>query len=131
MQTKLRALLAIIGGLASILVLETGALFNAVNMVSSRPVPKPLIYVFGSLLAVGVGVVYLPAFCAQQRCGERIIDSLCRLPPVDDDQFMNACEKRAKLKSILGLDASFTGNLESGLVLLTPLIGSVFTTFVR
>ena len=41
------------------------------------------------------------------------------------------CSKRDKLKSMLGLDASAKANLESGVLILTPLIGGAITTFLR
>jgi hypothetical protein len=132
MQTMLRALLAVLGGLASILVLDTGALFNALNASpANSQVPSQQIYIFGSLLVVGLGVLYLPALSAQHRCGEYFVNRLCPLPEMSDDLFLNACDKRKRLEGILDLDAGFFANLESALVLVAPLLGSVFTTFMH
>ena len=132
LQSMLRGLLAVLGGLVTVAVLELGALINAIN--AFRPgeeVPSEIIFVAASLFAAGLAVLYLPAFSALQHAGQHLVDMLSPLPSVGDDAFVVACDKRDRLRSMLGIDTSAKANLESGVLTLTPLIGGAVTTFVR
>ncbi|MDP8972489.1 MAG: hypothetical protein M3N45_04770 [Actinomycetota bacterium] len=100
LQNQLRGLLAILGGLVTVGVIEQGALLNALNALPDENAPGELIFVFASLLAAGLAVLYLPTFSALQRAGHSfLIFSLhCRAsamtpssPPARSATVSNRC----------------------------------------
>ena len=132
LQGELRSLLAIVGGVVTLRVLENGAFIQAVNFFQpeQESVPAEVLYPYGALLAAAIAILYIPAFSALQRYGHDVEEHLCPLPPVADPTFITICDKRSRLEAMLGLDASAKKNLESGVLILTPLIGSILTTFL-
>jgi hypothetical protein len=93
--------------------------------------PPQFVLVFGAYGSVITGLVYGPAWTAVQRRGRLLCNAMYPLRDLDDrDAILSRAADRQKLEQILGLDQSIISDLQSGLVILAPLLASAVAAFL-
>jgi hypothetical protein len=132
----LRRFLTVLGGVLTLSILAIGALAKAYNSFHDAPgsaverIPPELLLVFGGVWAGVVTVLYLPTHNAIERMGETILDDLSPLPAMTDAGFVDAVERREKVGGVLHLGGTARSKLEDGVIILSPLIGAIFSSFL-
>lgn len=136
LQAFLRRFLAVVGGLLTLGILGVGALFQAYNAynAANRPqieqTPTELLLVLGGIWAGVVAGLYIPAQAAIERRGRAIVDGLCPFPAVASPAFAGDLDRRERLGGALGLGGTARSRLEDGVLILSPLIGGILSSFI-
>jgi hypothetical protein len=133
---RLRGFLAVLGGMVTLAVVVSGARYQAENAFNEqfRPdvgtTPTQVLLVLGALLAGVLTLVYLPVRGALDALGHDLLDHYCPVPAVAGDDFRPGLERRREFSELLGLGSSARADLESAIVILSPLLGSLVATFL-
>ncbi|MFI7696937.1 hypothetical protein ACIBQ6_48255 [Nonomuraea sp. NPDC049655] len=113
----LRRLLGAVGLLVALATLALGA--------SPAPSPQGAVLIFGGNGSLLVALAYVPARAALREAATRLCDGLLPLGDADDAATVVArAEERAKLEQILEVDHNLMTDLQTGLVILGPLLSS-------
>ncbi|HZM75242.1 MAG TPA: hypothetical protein VFC19_05920 [Candidatus Limnocylindrales bacterium] len=117
-------LLVVLGGLVALLVAAQASAYARYER------PSTLLTVgFGVYASVMVAVAYAPAAERLRRKGLSLIDVWLPLPP-EPGELLDAAEKRARAEALLGTDKSVFGDLQTNLVVVTPLIAAAVSALL-
>jgi hypothetical protein len=138
LRQLLQRLLPAEGSLVALSTLATGAVLTLQQSLGTGPepeaasgLPPQFVLVFGGVGSLLVGLFYVPAATALQRRGERLRDRLLPLEKAHEvSAILGLAEDRHKLEQLLGIDRSAFADLQTGLVILGPLLASAATTFL-
>ena len=100
-------------------------------MAPSQVDPPQTVVVFGGAGSLVVGLVYVPAANALRRRARLLCDELFDLRcSADADALLTRLDERHRLEVLLGADAGAFSDLQSGLVVLAPLLASAAALLV-
>lgn len=132
-----RMLQRLLGAIGSLVALSTLALGAATAVRMSLPaVPGPerapqTVLIFGGAGSVLVALVYGPAIAALQDRGRRLCAELFPVHEVTEaSAILSRVEDHNRMAQILGVDRSIATDLQTGLVVLGPLLASAASTFL-
>jgi hypothetical protein len=93
--------------------------------------PPQFVLIFGAFGSTLVGLIYGPAWTALQRRGRLLRDEMFPLREVDDvTKIVSIAADRHRLDQMLGLNRGFLADLQSGLVILAPLLAGAVAAFL-
>jgi hypothetical protein len=116
----LNQLLTILGSLVVLVVLV-----NAAGLRRGRPqIPAGAVIFAGAAATVLVALMYVPTATILRRRSAAYVDEHFCLERVERAQLVAAAEERMKLEAILGLDRTTFGELQSALLIVSPLLAS-------
>ena len=93
--------------------------------------PAQFVLIFGAFGSTLVGLIYGPAWSALQRRGRLLRDTMFPLGEVDKGvQIVSFAADRQALEQLLGLNRAFLADLQSGLVILAPLLAGAVAAFL-
>jgi hypothetical protein len=138
LRQLLQRLLAAAGSLVALLTLAFGA---GAAMLRSLPAGSEqsgftqagpqFVLVFGGVGSLLVALFYVPAAAALQRRGQRLCDDLFPLTDAEEaSAILSVAEDRHKLEQLLGLDRGVFADLQTGLVILGPLLAGAAAAFL-
>lgn len=138
LRRLLQRLLPAEGSLVALSTLATGAVLalqQSLRTVSepdaASGLPPQFVLVFGGAGSLLVALFYVPAATALQRRGERLRDKLLPLEKAHEvSAILGLAEDRHKLEQLLGIDRSAVADLQTGLIILGPLLASAAATFL-
>jgi hypothetical protein len=133
LRRLLQRLLAAVGSLVALAVLQTGTLM-ALDRSAHAPSgngPPQYVLVFGGVGSLLVALIYVPAWAAVQRSGLLLRDELFPMRDLEEPAaVLSMAEDRQKLERILGGDRSVFADIQTGLVILAPLLASAAASFL-
>ncbi|GAA4972862.1 hypothetical protein HD597_005042 [Nonomuraea thailandensis] len=122
-----RLLRRLLGAVGSLVALATLALGASPAPLSSRGI----ILIFGGTGSLLVALAYGPARAALREAGHRLCDELVPLRDADDAAtVLGRAEERMKLEQVLEVDHNLMTDLQTGLVILGPLLSSAAAAFL-
>ena len=138
LRQLLQRLLAAVGSLVALSTLSTGA---DLAMERSQPLgsaaagsahlPPQFVLIFGGLGSLLVALFYVPAASALQRRGQRLCDQQFPLnEAAEASAILSVAEDHQKLEQILGADRGVIADLQTGLIILSPLLASAAAAFL-
>jgi len=138
LRQLLQRLLAAVGSLVALSTLSTGADLAMERSQSSGSaaagsahLPPQFVLVFGGLGSLLVALFYVPAASALQRRGQRLCDELFPLnEAAEASAILSVAEDRQKLEQLLGADRGVIADLQTGLIILGPLLASAAAAFL-
>lgn len=93
--------------------------------------PPQFVLVFGAYGSLLVGVVYVPAWTAVQRRGQRLCNELFPLRGINERRaILDGVGERQKLEQVLGLDRGILTDLQGGMIILAPLLAAAAAAFL-
>jgi hypothetical protein len=93
--------------------------------------PPQFVLIFGAFGSTLVGLIYGPAWTALQRRGRLLRDTMFPLREVDEaTKIVSLAGDRQTLDQMLGLSRGFLADLQSGLVILAPLLAGAVAAFL-
>ena len=135
LKETLNLCLVLLGSLLSLAVIAAAAERQAVEAFGKLQNPSykvdsdfPADYVtlYGLLLSVLVGLVYMPAHVTLRAVGVRFRDKLVPMvEPSDMDAWSKRLGERRAFEDLLNLQAGAGANLKAGIVALTPLLATL------
>jgi hypothetical protein len=131
-RERLAQILLALGLTVGALTLATGALRNAVlayGTQTSRQFPAFESLLGGAVATVLLATFYFPAYFALQRTSQRLADSTYPLTWVDQPD-QNWYTDRTNFITLLKLEVDPVQSFRTGVVILTPLIGSLLATLL-
>jgi hypothetical protein len=132
LRRYLRRFLGILGGFIGLAILATGALRNAEAAVGIEFLSESVI-LYGALFTALVAAYYVPAFSAVENLAMRIRDHAFRIPTIGEGhstaaEAVDQLNDREVYGRALQLGGTARGNLESILLVFTPLLTSMITS---
>ncbi|MFG6195067.1 hypothetical protein [Nonomuraea sp. JJY05] len=122
-----RLLRRLLGAVGSLVALATLALGASPAPLSSRGV----VLIFGGTGSLLVALAYVPARAALREAATHLCDDLLPFEDAGDvATVLSRAEERAKLEQVLGVDHNFMTDLQTGLVILGPLLSSAAAAFL-
>ena len=117
--------------IASTGLINTAALRKAylAHYLSPEQFPSELVLLYGAGITVIVALIYVPAFLAWRDRARAFIDQVYQLPP-DARPAQDWSEGRARLRELLGADATVAKTLAAAFGILAPLATSLVGVFV-
>lgn len=86
---------------------------------------------FGAAGSLLVGLAYLPSAAALRNRGQVLCDELFPLRKADEaTTVLRVAEERQRLEQLLGVDRSGFAELQSGLIILGPVLASAAAAFL-
>lgn len=133
-----RLLQRLLPALGSLVALSTLALGAAMAMRTDplprsavAALPAEAVIFFGASGSMLVGLAYLPSATALRNRGQLLCDDLFPLRKADEAAtILRLAEERQRLEQLLGVDRSAFAELQSGLVILGPLLASAAAVFL-
>lgn len=133
-----RLLQRLLPALGSLVALSTLALGAAMAMGPEPPagsgvaaLPEEAVTFFGAGGSLLVGLAYLPSATALRNRGQALSDDLFPLRKAEEAAaVLRLAEERQRLEQLLGVDRSAFGELQSGLIILGPLLASADAAFL-
>jgi hypothetical protein len=125
LRQLLQRLLAAVGALVTVVTLEFGALLALERSVHSQFGNRPpqFVLVYGGIGSLLVALAYAPGWTALQHRCNRLCDELFPMDCLDEASTILARSgDRQKLEQILGADRGLLADMQSGVVILAPLI---------
>lgn len=125
-----RRLLPAVGSLVALSTLALGAaieLQNSLpsNAASGEVTPPEIVLIFGGVGSLVVAVLYAPAASALNLQARNLCHQLINLDDAEDaDGVLELGEKRRRLEQLLEVDRGVLADLQTGLIVLGPLIAS-------
>src|SRR6266487_3344266 len=132
LRRLLQRLLTAVGSLVALSTLALGAaLAEGCARSGEGQLPPQTVLIFGGVGSVLVALAYGPASTALNNRGQRLCDELFPLSEADEPAaILSRAEDRNKLEQLLGVDRSIVADLQTGLVILGPLIASAAATLL-
>jgi hypothetical protein len=137
LRQLLQRLLLALGSLVALSTLALGPSVNLLRKLAESPhfrvhqLPPQFVLVFGGLGSLFVALYYAPAATAIQRRGQQLCDDLFPLAEADEAAtILTVADDRRKLEQLLGVDRTVAADLQTGLVILGPLLASAATAFL-
>jgi hypothetical protein len=119
LRRLLGRLLAMFGSLVLLV-----TMVNAAGLNWGSSVPRSAVVFSGGAAAALVGIVYIPTAALLRRRGAVFVDEHFSLAAVGRAELVAAADQRARLEAILALDRSTLGELQAGLLIISPLLAS-------
>jgi hypothetical protein len=124
----LRRLIWMLAVSLTLIILETGVLRNAMaDWYHEPPYPSVRMWIYGGYFSVLIALAYVPTHLVLRTCGRRIRDIFC-CTYLDVDERGRA--QREYFNVLLSLNTNVGGVLKSGLPLVAPIAGNVFTVLL-
>jgi hypothetical protein len=136
LRSALRRVTIVLGVVVSLVVFATGGYLNAVSAYAehhpsvSAP-PQAGLLVYGALFVAVLVALFLPVFNALRQRADDIVNESAKLEPPQSPTLIETLQRRAALRTALGLDESPRVLLERGLIVLSPLFSAAIATFVN
>jgi hypothetical protein len=138
LRRLLQRLLTAVGSLVALSTLALGASLAAQQSPlagcahsAGGQLPPQTVLIFGGIGSALVALAYVPASTALNNRGQRLCDQLFPLAEADEPAaILSRAEDRNKMEQLLGVDRSIAADLQTGLVILGPLIASAATAFL-
>jgi hypothetical protein len=138
LRELLQRLLAALGALVALWTFTIGAgivLQRALAAGSAQgdvtSAPQQLVLIFGGVGSLLVALFYVPAATALQRRGQNLCEELFSLHEAKEGSaILSLAEDRHKLEQLLGIDRGVVADLQTGLAILGPLLGSAAAAFL-
>lgn len=138
LRQLLQRLLAAVGSLVALWTLAFGAGAEMLRSLAAgsghsgvTQAPPEIVLVFGGVGSLLVALFYVPAATALQRRGQSLCDELFPLAKADEaSAILSVAEDRHKLEQLLGMDRSVFADLQTGLVILGPLLAGAAAAFL-
>lgn len=135
LRRLLQRLLAALGSLVALSTLALGA----ARAMRPQPLPSSAaaalpaegVIFFGAAGSLLVGLAYGPSASALRNRAQRLCDELFPLRKADEaSDVLRLADERQRLEQLLGVDRSLLAELQSGLVILGPLLASAAAAFL-
>ncbi|HEV7656199.1 MAG TPA: hypothetical protein VGP36_15910 [Mycobacteriales bacterium] len=137
LRRVLQRILAAVGTLVALSTVATAAVIALGQQgarAAGRPVPQTpaeVVVVFGGAGSLLVALIYAPAAVAVSDRARRLCDELFPLRGAEEPaDILAVAESRRTLESFLGADRGLLADLQTGLVVLAPLLASGFAVFL-
>jgi hypothetical protein len=135
LRRLLQRLLPALGSLVALSTLALGAAMAMGPEPSAgsgvAALPREAVTFFGAGGSLLVGLAYLPSATALRNRGQALCDDLFPLRKAEEAAaVLRLAEERQRLEQLLGADRSAFGELQSGLIILGPLLASAAATFL-
>jgi hypothetical protein len=125
-----RLLRRLVAALGTLVTLSTLALGAALRMKGALTLPTEAVVIFGASGSLLVGLAYGPANTTIRRAGDRLARLIAPFEMAQGHDLVARAEDRQKIDQILGLDQNMLTDLQSGIVVLAPLLASAATVFL-
>ena len=138
LRRLLRRLLTAVGSLVALSTLALGAAFALEQSLpagsahsQTEPLAPQTVLIFGGVGSALVAAAYGPASTALKTWAQRVCDDLFPFSHADEAAvILDLADSRSKLERLLGADRSVAADLQTGLVILGPLLTSAATAFL-
>lgn len=135
LRQLLQRLLVAVGSLVALSTLALGASLAAHQALpegaGGAVLPPQSVLIFGGAGSLLVALVYGPASTALQTRGRRLCEELFPLRESNEAEVvLSRVGDRHKLEQFLGVDRGVAADLQTGLVILGPLLASTAATFL-
>lgn len=132
LRDALQRLLRLTGATIALSTLSTGALQQALveNSAFVRSFPSQLVLLWGAGATVILMLAYVPAYLNLRGLGNALIDRLLPMPGLGSDAWFKWDLRRRSLSSYLQLDQNLLDRLESGILILAPLISAAISVAI-
>lgn len=135
LRQLLQRLLAAVGSLVALSTLAAGAVLALQRSLPADPgatqLPSQTVLIFGGAGSLLIALFYVPAATALQRRGQTLCDELFPLNNADEAAtILSLAEDHHKLEQLLGVDRGVIADLQTGLVILSPLLASAAGAFL-
>jgi len=127
--TLRRLLAGLLAALGVQVTLETLALGAALQL-GSEPASAAVVIVFGVASSVVVGVAYAPANGALRAAARALCRAVVPFSEVSPADLPGRTEDRRRLEQALGVDRGLFADLQSGVIVLAPLLASAAAAFL-
>jgi hypothetical protein len=127
LRRLLQRLLAAVGSLVALVTLQASALLALERSLNTSFGHRPpqFVLIFGAVGSLLVAQAYVPGWTALQREGHRLCDELFPMGSLDEaSAILSTAEGRQKLEQVLGVDRSMLTDMQTGLIILAPLLAS-------
>ena len=133
LQRLLQRLLIVAGTVVALTTFTTGTWWLLEHSLHAPYGDRPpqFVLVFGAYGSLLVGVVYVPAWTAVQRRGQRLSNELFPLSGLKERRaILDEVGERQKLEQVLGLDRGILTDLQGGMIILAPLLAAAAAAFL-
>lgn len=130
---QLQRFFGVLGGLISLLTLDTGALRNAVinsGLAEPSEFPTEWVLVYGAFFTVLVAVSYIPTYTYLTLVGRRICDAFFPLADVNPESVGEWHANRRSLEQILRVQEGVSERLQASLVVFAPLLSGIISVLL-
>jgi hypothetical protein len=128
----LRGFLNALGVMVALIVFSAGAFIAAMQaFLKDREIPSEVNLLYGAFFAAAVGLIFFPAHSAVRGAAARVLEHWCSIPNPDHPEFIDRLERRNRLGTLLQLGESTRENFEKGLVIASPLLAGLISTFIH
>lgn len=98
------------------------------NALNDREVLSSItVILYGAFCSALIAAIYVPAFSAATAAARQLIGSLVPLEGLGVAEWIDASEKRMKLRKLLGVEATAWERLTGSIAVLSPLAGSAIS----
>jgi hypothetical protein len=126
LRRLLAGLLAALGAQVALATLALGAALQ----LGSQPASSAAVVVFGAASSVLVAVAYAPAEGALRAAARALCRTVVPLPEVSPAELPARAEDRRRLEQALGVDRGLFADLQSGVIVIAPLLASAAAAFL-
>jgi lysylphosphatidylglycerol synthetase-like protein (DUF2156 family) len=133
LQRLIQRLLIVAGTVVALTTFTTGTWWLLEHSLHAPYGDRPpqFVLVFGAYGSLLVGVVYVPAWTAVQRRGQRLSNELFPLSGIKERRaILDEVGERQKLEQVLGLDRGILTDLQGGMIILAPLLAAAAAAFL-
>ncbi len=133
LRRLLQRLLAAVGSVVALVTFAAGTWWLLERSLHTQFGSRPpqFVLIFGAFGSTLVGLIYGPAWTALQRRGRLLCDTMFPLRGVDQEaEIVSRAAERQTLEQMLGLNRGFLADLQSGLVILAPLLAGAVAAFL-
>jgi hypothetical protein len=135
LRRLLQRLLPAMGSLVALSTLALGAAMaigtEPLPSSSVAALPKEAVIFFGATGSLLVGLAYLPSAAVLRTRGQVLCDELFPLRKADEAAtVLRLAEERQRLEQLLGVDRSAFAELQSGLIILGPVLAGAAAAFL-
>jgi hypothetical protein len=133
-REMLQRFLLILGTLVALTTLMTSSLRNAVIVAgASTPENFPVIgsLIYGAYFTLVLIILYFPAYSQLLESGRRVRDVYCPLPLPDTAEWEKVLARRKVLEDTLQLNQSVQQNLQTGIIVLAPMLSGILSVLLN
>ncbi|GIG93205.1 hypothetical protein [Plantactinospora endophytica] len=127
LRRMLARVLQMMGSLLLVMVLVSAA---AVGWGSSEKIPQSTAFVIGAAGSILIALVHVPTATLLRRRCQVYVDEFSDIAHVAKADLIAAAEDRIKLEEILGVNRTTIGELQSGLLIVGPLVATTIAAVI-